>query len=142
MKNNDDNEEAEADKPLLERLKIRRTEAIDPIPHPVLRKVTSKLIAILDHEVNCDNNFLQFSAMLFCPLANNLTCVPQQCPSQFVWCLRQSIYLVFLFQYIAYARRYVHPKISPAAAKVLQARFIYLITICSRKTESIHTDSN
>ena len=57
MKNDDDNEEAEADKPLLERLKIRREEPFDPIPHPVLRKVTSKLITILHHEVNCDNNF-------------------------------------------------------------------------------------
>ena len=80
--------------------------------------------------------------MLFYLLANNLTCVSQQCPSPFVWCLRQSIYpVVFLFQYIAYGRRYVHPKISPAAAKALQVRFIYLITICSHQTEGIHTNS-
>ena len=55
-KYDDDNEEAEAGKPLSERLKIPRAEPIDPIPHPVLRKVTSKLIVMLDHEDNCDNN--------------------------------------------------------------------------------------
>ena len=34
--------------------------------------------------------------------------------------------VVLKFQYVGYARKYVHPKIGPDAAKVLQVIIIYL----------------
>ena len=35
--------------------------------------------------------------------------------------------VVLIFQYVGYARKYVHPKIGPDAAKVLQVIIIYLL---------------